>query len=72
MPTGLSRRISSAYGTQELGRCERRPVVGGEYAVGSAGRSVCVAATAGLVSGCRVETVAFILDVARRTGCSRA
>lgn len=67
MPTGLSRRISSAYGTQELGRCERRPIVGGEYAAGTAGPSVCVAAMAGLAS----ETVAFILDAARRTDRSR-
>jgi len=46
-------------------------VVGGEYAAGTAGLSVCVAATAGLVSTCLVETDAFILDVARCTGCSR-
>jgi hypothetical protein len=46
-------------------------VVGGEYAAGTAGLSVCEAAAAGLVSPCLVETEAFILDVARFKGCNR-
>jgi hypothetical protein len=43
-------------------------VVGGEYAAGTAGICVCAATTAGLVSPCLSDTVAFILDVARYAG----
>jgi hypothetical protein len=73
VPTGLSRRISSAYGTHDLGRYERRPVVGDEYGAGTAGLSGCAASTACLDSRCLVpvvEVVAFSLDVTRWTGCS--
>lgn len=74
MPAGLSRRISSAYGTHDAGRRERIPVVGGEYGCGISGEEgdsiVVVSWRAEAWKGtiCRGEHVANLSDRDLRAG----
>ena len=61
---GLSSRMSSAYGTTDFGRSDRRPVVGGVYAGNTRGGScVGVARPAEYVRD-NTDVMLFVADMA--------